>query len=84
MQIVGITSYISVEAELLGRQGMEQEIEPKREALEPKCCRKNCTEVACRGPSFGTEVTDQGNAKDKAKRRGAASIVSCRSQRQWR
>ena len=36
MQIVGITGYISGKAELLGRQGMEQEIEPKREALEPK------------------------------------------------
>ena len=51
MQIVGITSYISVKAELLGRQGMEQEIEPKREALEPKRCHKtkNRAEVPYRG-----------------------------------
>ena len=33
VQIVGIASYISVEAELLGRQEVEQEIEPKREVL---------------------------------------------------
>ena len=51
MQIVGITSYISVEAELLGRQGMEQEIEPKRETLEPKRYRKtkDRAEVPYRG-----------------------------------
>ena len=37
VQIVGIASYISVEAELLGRQEVEQEIEPKREVLkEPR------------------------------------------------
>ena len=32
VQIVGIASYISIEAELLGRQGMEQKIEPKQES----------------------------------------------------
>ena len=36
VQIVGIASYISVEAELLGRQEVEQEIEPKREVLGAK------------------------------------------------
>ena len=40
MQIVGIAGYISVEAELLGRQEVEQEIEPKREVLGAKCKRE--------------------------------------------
>ena len=66
VQIVGITSYISVEAELLGRQEVEQEIEPKREVLEAKCSRKGRTEVACRSPSSGTEVNDREMRKTKA------------------
>ena len=74
VQIVGIASYISVEAELLERQEVEQEIEPKREVLRAKCSRKSRTEVACRSPSSGTEASDQGNTKDKEERRGAASM----------
>ena len=36
VQIVGIAGYISEESKLLGRQEVEQEIEPKQEVLGAK------------------------------------------------